>query len=91
MAEWRLGGRGTCYFSLLPWMVEGSPGATDWTNTARLTTVYRNQHVIYICCGFGLVMSGVNLSGVIGRLSIYCKPTCTRVFIFGDRGEEWVG
>ena len=55
------------------------------------TTVYRNQHVIYICCGFGLVMSGVNLSGVIGRLSIYCKPTCTRVFIFGDRGEEWVG
>ena len=61
------------------------------TNTARLTTVYRNQHVIYICCGFGLVMSGVNLSGVIGRLSIYCKPTCTRVFIFGDRGEEWVG
>ena len=33
-------------------------------------------------------MSGVNLSGVIGRLSIYCKPTCTRVFIFGDRGRN---
>ena len=43
------------------------------TNTERLTSVYRNQHVIYICCGFGLVMSGVYLFGVIGWLSIYCK------------------
>ena len=72
-------------------MVEGSPEATAWTNTERLTTVYWNQHVIYICCGFGLVMSGVYLSGVIGRLSIYCNLPVLECLSLGKGGEHWVG
>ena len=66
MAEWRLGGRGTCYFSLLPWMVEGSPGATGW-----LVCLDIILKIIFMPCTF--------IDSLIAGLILHALQQCTGI------------